>query len=49
MPFSPGHHTYYKVNPSQKNKIELDDNMQVTNEMKKKRLNKEETIMIPNP
>jgi len=37
------------VDPSQKKNIELDDNMQVTNEMKNKRINGEETIVVPNP
>jgi len=49
LSFAPGHHTYYKVDPSQKKNIELDDNMQVTNEMKNKRINGEETIVVPNP
>ena len=49
MRFSPGHHTYYKIDPKRRTRIEFDDNMKITNAMKAKVLAREETLVIPNP
>lgn len=49
MRFSPGHHTYYKVDPKRRDEIEFDDTMKITSAMKKKVVAREETLMIPNP
>ena len=49
LPFAPGHHTFYKVDVDKKDKIELDENMQLTNNMIKSRIDWWEAIQIPNP
>jgi len=49
LPFAPGHHTYYKVPSHLKNKIEIDDNLKMTNKMKEQWINGEESIIVPNP
>ncbi len=49
MPFAPGHHTYYKVSPSQKKDVLLDNKMWVDDSMKSRWIAGEETLDIENP
>lgn len=49
MPFAPGHHTYYEVDPEKKEQITFSDNIHLTPELISQWVSGEKTLHLPNP